>query len=47
VSERSGALEPVTLDLTGERLAAALAQAARPPQDDLKHGLAFALSKAP
>ena len=47
VSERSGALEPVTLDLTGERVARALAQAARKPQDDPQRGLAVALGKAP
>ena len=47
VSERSGALEPVTLDPTGERVARALAQAARKPQDDPQRGLAVALGKAP
>ena len=47
VSERSGALEPVTLDLTGERVARALAQAARKPQDDPQRGLAVARAKRP
>jgi len=47
VSERSGALEPVTLDLTGERVARTLAQAARKPQDDPQRGLPVALGKAP
>jgi selenide, water dikinase len=47
VSERSGALEPVTLDPTGERVARALAQTARKPQDDPQRGLAVALGKAP
>jgi selenide, water dikinase len=46
VSERSGALDPVTLDLTGEQIAQALAQAARPSQDDIQRGLAVALGKA-
>ena len=47
VSERSGALEPVTLDLTEERVARALAQAARKPQDDPQRGLAVARAKRP
>ncbi len=49
VSERSGALDPVTLDLTGERLAEALAAAARLQQDGGgadRQGFQFALSKA-
>jgi selenide,water dikinase len=46
VSERSGTLDPVTLDMTGEQIADALARAARPPQDDLQRGLAVALGKA-